>query len=407
MLRYFRRQSDEVFEGGLSVLLRKGRTLATMALVALLVLLVRLVRPVVTVRFGALQSGRIGHFAVNTELYLCERDAGMHHGRTVDVFYHGVRPCNRQLDKMWRRKLRLHQFAKRVDRLNRRLPGASSHAVPVRRYQDRDIHGLIGDTEPHLEFTPQEERLGKQALRDLGIPDGAPFICFHVRDPAYLDATYSYRTWDYHDYRNSSIRNFLPAVEELTRRGYFAIRMGAIVKEALSTAEPKIIDYATKSRTDFLDIYLSAKCQFFIGGPTGLFCVPLIFRRPVANVNWLPLNWARSSNPTELFIPKKLWLRQEHRYMTFREILDSPVGTFSRTEEYDGLDIDVIENTPEEITELALEVDDRHNGAWSTNAEDAELQTRFWALFRQGELHRVIRAHIGADFLRQNQDLLG
>lgn len=61
--------------------------------------------------------------------------------------------------------------------------------------------------------------------------------------------------------------------------------MGVIVKEALNTTNPMIIDYATKSSTDFLDIYLGAKCRFFLGSTGGINAVPRIFQRPVAYVN--------------------------------------------------------------------------------------------------------------------------
>ena len=51
-------------------------------------------------------------------------------------------------------------------------------------------------------------------------------------------------------------------------------------------------------------------------------------------------------------------------------------------------------------------MDERLKGTWQTTEEDEELQQRFWSLFRKSELHGVIKARIGGDFLRQNKDLL-
>lgn len=66
--------------------------------------------------------------------------------------------------------------------------------------------------------------------------------------------------------------------------------MGSKVQKKLTNIDnPKIIDYATKYRSDFADIYLSAKCKFFVGCSAGILCVPYIFHVPViqANVNQL------------------------------------------------------------------------------------------------------------------------
>ena len=79
-------------------------------------------------------------------------------------------------------------------------------------------------------------------------------------------------------------------------------------------------------------------------------------------------------------------------------------------EAYDQRGIDIIDNTPEEITALAVEMDERLNGKWSTTEEDEELQRRFWSIYKVGlqsrygrDHHRVLRARVGAEFLRQNQ----
>jgi putative glycosyltransferase (TIGR04372 family) len=258
----------------------------------------------------------------------------------------------------------------------------------------------------HLSFTPEEERLGLAALRELGIPDDTPFVWFHARDSTYLNAVHPKPNWHYHDYRDSSIHNYVPAAEELTRRGYFAVRMGGIVREALTTTNPMIIDCAMKSRNDFLDIFLGAKCRFALGCPSGITGISMIFRRPVAWVNFIPLGYAPTWGPNDLFIPKKLWLREECRFLTFREILDSGIGWFWKSEQYEQLGIEVMENTPKEITALAVEMDERLKGTWQTTEEDDELQRNFWSLFKPSELHGIIVSRIGAEFLRQNRELL-
>lgn len=402
--------SDQIVknkEGGLFLLTRNLILFLLTPFLVLIVLFIRLLRPLILIRFGELISSRIGHFAANTEVYLCERDLGMHgRQRSLDIFYINSPICNRQLMKMWSRALCISHFAIGLDLINRVLPGGGKHKIQWRLYQSRDIYGILESTKAHIAFTIKEDRIGQELLKKIGITSGSLFVCFLSRDPAYLDTVMPKINTRYHDYRNSDIKNFIPAAEELTRRGYFAVRMGAIVKEPLKITNPRIIDYATKHRTEFLDIFLGAKCRFFLSSGSGIDEIAKLFRKPVAYVNCVPLEYANTWCSDHVFIPKKLWLKREKRLLTFREILGSEVGRFIYSKQYEQMGIEVIENTPEEITSLAVEMDQRLKGEWRASEGDDELQKRFWALFKPSEFNRVFRSRIGAEFLRQNTDLL-
>ena len=387
-------------------MLRRIRFLPFLPLAFLVVLVVRAVRPLVTIRFGPFPSALLGHFAPNTEVYLCERDAGIHGPRGIDVFYYSGKACNVQLKKMWNRILHVSQLVSLPDKLNRWLPGGRSHVIPWRRGDPRDNHGLLRRTQPHLYFTEEEERLGAAYLQRLDIPDGGRFVCFHARDPAFRATVWPERDDGHHRYRNTSILNYLPAAEELARRGYFAFRMGAVVDQPLPATDSKVIDYASNGRSEFLDIYLAAKCRFFLGSASGIDQVSAIFRKPLIYANMVPLKYFPSWIPEDLLIPKKLWLHEEGRYLTFREILNSEIGVFVKTEQYDRLGIQAIENTPEELTSVAIEMDERLNGTWETTEEDEDLQRRFWSLFKPDELNPVFLSRVGTEFLRQNRQLL-
>ena len=51
-------------------------------------------------------------------------------------------------------------------------------------------------------------------------------------------------------------------------------------------------------------------------------------------------------------------------------------------------------------------MDERIKGTWQSTEEEEELQQRFWSLFKPSELNRVFLSRIGAEFLRQNRELL-
>jgi len=410
-VRFMGRQVREVREGGLRVFFRKSWASAMIVLMTPVILVVRALRPIALIRFGLLPSPRMGHFAGNTELYLCERDLGLQNNRAIDIFY--LDPtfvCNTQLKKMWCRILYVSWFARWLDKTNRLLPGCEKHVIPMRD-EDYDFRGVLSQTRVHLCFTPEEERFGRAAVRSIGIPEGSPYVCLFARDSAYLDRLHTYYSrehWRYHDYRDSDILNCIAAAEELARRGYYVVRMGALVQKPLPSTLPQVIDYALNGRTDFLDIFLSAKCSFFLGSTAGLSAIPRAFRRAIAYINFVPLNADHLllGSPGSLFIPKKLWLREERRFMTFREIRDSGVGSILRGDQYESCGIELIENTSEEITSVGVEMDERLKGAWKTTEEDEELQQQFRSLFKPGVDRPDPVMRIGAEFLRQHRALL-
>ena len=420
-VHFIRRQIGEIRNGGPLVLIQKSTpgalkirdallVILTLPLVLPIVIVIRLLNPIIAVRFGPLESSRIGNLAGNTETYLSERDMGIHCGRAVDIFYYSGPISNRQLKKMWDRTKGLHiySFAYHIDMLNRLIPGGKKNMIPWRdANQDRDIYGAFERMPPHISFTPEEEDAGRMAAGRCGIPDGVPFICFHARESAYLNTLFKYRNFRYHNYRDSNIDNFVPAMKEMGRRGYYAVRTGVMAERPLPVDDLFIIDYAAKYRTDFLDIYLGSKCYFYLGDLCGYSSIPMIFRRPLAITNMVPLKYVPSWSDNIVFILKKLWHRKGRHFLTFREILDSEIGSFCHTEKYEKAGIELVENTPDEIIDLAVEMDERIKGAWQTTDEDKELQRRFWTLFKQDEIHKSFLSHVGTKFLRENKELLG
>jgi len=211
--------------------------------------------------------------------------------------------------------------------------------------------------------------------------------------------------WAYHDYRDSDIRNYLKAAEYLASLGIFAIRMGSIVEYPIETSNHRIIDYSTHYRSDFMDIYLSGNCKFFLGCNAGLHCVAQAFGVPVAAANWIPIKEALLSKH-DIFIPMKLWSIEEKRFFTFREIITSGIQDFVRTEEYTNAGIEVVENSPDEILALAKEMNARIDNVWVATEEDRELQQRYRSLFQPGHFSYGFLSRIGTEFLRQNSELL-
>jgi len=385
------------------------------ALAVLLLVVIRLIRPWYLVRIGRLMSERIGHFAANTEMYLCERDAGINvpEKRHVDLFYMTEPISNRQLATMWKRVLITwpRWILAPVLTLNRLIPGGDAHEIGNNTQGDRDVHNLLDRFPPHIAFTPEEEVRGKASLLAMGIAPETPFVCLNVRDNAYLDAAFRTHDWSYHSYRDCDVQNFVLAAEELANRGFFVVRMGARVRAAIKTSHPKVVDYATNGmRNDFMDIYLGAKCTFCISTCSGFDTVPMIFRRPVGYANLLPLGIFFTFSAKFLGITKHHFSRTKDRDLTLSEIFTCDAGFCISASDYESKDIRLIENTPEEIRDLAIEMAERLNGTWRPRQDDEALQCRFWEIFPADAkspdgkpMHGEVRSRFGAAFLRNNQ----
>jgi putative glycosyltransferase (TIGR04372 family) len=357
---------------------------------------------------------------------LAQKIEGKFSSDIIDIVYFYLstsRVANKQYLKMWKRRLHViplifNPLLESIQKKNESLPGGKTIYYEERldftslsnmATNNNITESILKQVNPPISFTSKEETLGQASLRELGIPEGTQFICFHARESVYLDKIYPKRNWSYHDFRDSNIINYLPAVEEMVKRDYYAIRMGSSVKQSLNLGNPQIIDYASNGRwSDFLDIYLSANCRFFILSDTGLSNPPEVFRTSIVYVNdFLFALLNRLSVRNGLFIFKKFYLVKEKRFITFHEILSFKNNGFeySFNNQIDKGEIKVIDNTEEEILSATLEMDDRLKGTWETNEEDEVLQAHFWSLIPKGLL-KSPNCRIGTKFLRKNQDLL-
>ena len=367
-------------------------------------------------------------------LYLSEKVAGEHQGPYLDLFYfvQSINHVNQQWDKMWRRVLPVFPWAKlarSIDRFSQWFPGYNAHRIvysdpqghltleehinymasmdsKIYSTHNQYIECLLGSSQPNIFFTKVEEERGAKELRQLGIPPDNPFICFHNRDSAFLDTMKKGFNWRYHDFRDSSIRNYISAAGEMTKRGYYAVRLGAEVNEKVESTSPKLIDYACSGmRSDFLDIYLSAKCRFILCSDTGMSFPAEVFKRPLVYVNWTYLLRVPVYAKYGLVIFKKFHLKNKNRYMSFSEMMNLEFGGIDTNEKFTRMNLELEENTPEEIHSVTVEMDERLNGTWQTTEEDEELQERFWAIFGPDKL-KSPDLRIGTEYLRQNKDLL-
>jgi putative glycosyltransferase (TIGR04372 family) len=373
-------------------------------------LVIRGIRPIILVRLGGFISERIGHFAGNTELYLCEIDAAINcpEGKFVDLWYHNWPISNHYLGKMWGSVIKIGPslLLASIDRINLLVPGGEIHRIGLNTFLDRDVHNLFDKYPPHLSFSDDEHERGRKELSRFGVPADAKFVCVIVRDSSYLNSALPWTNWSRHDHRDCNIANYYLAAEALAERGYYVFRMGVKVHSKFETNNERIIDYANSGMgSDFMDVYLGAHCSFCISTTTGFDAIPYVFRRPIVFTDMVPLFHVHTFSSRYLSTAKKYWSEGDQRFLSFREMLE-PRFENMLAGEFQRLGIKMVESSPEEICDVVLEMESMISGTWQSSVNDEELQKQFWNIFPKGVLHGEFRGRIGRGYLRSNSDLL-
>jgi putative glycosyltransferase (TIGR04372 family) len=420
---------NQIKKGGIKTLLKKLISLFFIFLQLPVYLIsvpifviITLIKPWYLIRWNSLYSSRLGHFTVCTELYCCERDANINFPKQKykDFFYLSKFISNKTLEKMWRRSLTIlpSWLLKPIHKISNffysLLGKKNIHEINNISTSDRDIHNLFEKSNTHISFTENEEIKGKKILEKFGLLKDAKFVCLIVRDKGYLSRNSEYANsarWDYHDYRNCDIDKYVLASEELASRGYYVFRVGTHVEKPLKSKNIKIIDYANSElRSDFMDIYLGAKCSFCVSTATGFDGIPVMFRKPIASIV-VPLGSILVDSKKNLSLTKHHINKLTKKELSISEIFSSNVATSFRTEEFKNNNVVLQENTPEEIRDLVIEMDERINKNWKETDEDILLQENFWSIFKKNmgtNLHQKenekFKEKFSAKYLRDNKN---
>ena len=353
----------------------------------------------VLVRFGTFWHSRLGHMIGNTECYLCERDAGLQ-PKAFDIWFPDpAKDANPVISGKYRNLLHVWPawLARPVFAVNGLDPRWQKHIV-VTKQVDRDTLGLWEKHAPHIGFTEREERRGNSLLRSLGIPSGALFACLMVRDGSYLARRFPKADFSYHDYRDADISDYIPTAVELIRRGYYVVRMGAIVGKPLLAKHSMIIDYPARGRTAFGDLYLGAKCAFCVGTPAGFTAIPAVFNRPLALTDCVPLEYALTWGRGVM-----TWKHHEKegRRLGVREICSSGLGLATFSQLFEQQRVKLVNNSAQEIYECAMECAIRtETGDWGGETQDAFWDNFPTSMVNGSSVNGVKRIRIGAEFLK-------
>ena len=363
-----------------------------------------MLRPFIHIKIGSIITERIGHLALNVDTFV-RRKKQNPSDRAVYILL-AYDPCNRPLLEMWRKHIRIiESFVLRslfleVENLWRKTPFYEPLEMMANEYE------LYQETNPVLEFTDEQERDGRAGLVSMGIdPDKDWFVCVFARSSKYLEEAYPNIDWSYHNFRDADINNFIPAIQAIIDRGGYVLRVGSAEKEELSFKHPKFIEYSVHHRTEFLDIYLMAKCRFVLGTTSGICDVAMIFDVPRVGVNWAHMGNAPHGKKN-IYIPK--WIidsasQKPYSYKTYFQRVVEDRRLSSNIHHIHQSGFNFKENSPEEIVEVTKEMMDRLEKGWEVPAkEDEKLMDVYFDSLPAEHWSSSVRTPIGLAFLKRN-----
>jgi putative glycosyltransferase (TIGR04372 family) len=257
-----------------------------------------------------------------------------------------------------------------------------------------------GNRPPIFRVSDELLEKGYKALAEMGVPEGAWFVPVHARDGIFAPTVEHV-----YDYRNCKISNYDAAVEAIIARGGWCIRMGE--KGTPPIRERKgVINYPdTHFKSDWMDVFLCNQARFFLGNTSGLKMISTISGVPCAAANMIPHDCAFGFLLSDISIPKLLRLA-DGRMPTFKEVFASEISRYHDSRQFQEAGITLIENSPQEIRDLAIEMLDALDGKAQRTAEDEARQEAFRGLLTPIHHSCGTVSRIGTAFLREYMHLL-
>lgn len=353
-------------------------------------------------------TDRIGHLALEPDSLLKDVEMGRVPRRRRFLLALPHRVANQHLLSYWEARIpvvrgRLPGFVlESMTRWGLMREDVSRYLLAVHHAQEAyRVHAEWDPRPPLLTLTPEDRAWGEEQLRRLGIPEGAWFVCVHVREPGFSPVDE-----ELHAHRNGDIDATVPAMREIVRRGGWVVRIGDPTMKRLPPL-PGVVDYAHHpAKSDRLDVVLCASARFILGNTSGIALVGTVFGVPCAVANLIPIPtlWF---GPRDIGIPKFLWSLALGRYLRLDEIMGGEVAGYRYAALYRDAGLRVEDNDAVDVEALACEMMERLEGRYVETAPDRERKRYVASLFRPVHYAYGSAATFGASFLRRHAERLG
>ncbi len=403
MLKYFKGRS-------FGYILRHVLAAPLALLIWLCIEVVNIFRPVFIV--GLSYKGRITQYMAPMELHL--RNANQLNKKYTMIFVMPATTPNEAVRTIYRR------YALIIDshflRIIRSAFGMLSVLLKQRFTPELTDWVHLWQLEPATTLTDEELKFGDHLRQSLGIPRDAPYVCLGLKEAAYYASITKESGYGQdlshqaNDSRNVDIANYILAATHLANLGIYVVRVGSVVTAPLPKNRHKfIIDYATEARSELGDLVLGANCKFSVCGATGVWVFTASRNRPIVNCDQYDLGYKKdllSQGAPSVWVLRILRRTHLSQLVMFHEMAAGG-KKWSDDKLLTSLGLEPVPNTPEEILDAVIEMNDWVDGKLELSEHDEELQTKFYNCYPpETRLEKNPLVRISPSFLRKYQDLL-
>jgi len=371
---------------------------------------VNIFRPVYIV--GLSYKGRITQYMAPMELHL--RQANQTQKKYLMIFVLPAATPNEAVRTIYRRYSLI--IDSHFPQVLRSAFAMLSEVLKHRFTPELQEHHLLWSLAPATTLNESEIKFNETLMHQLGIPDGTEYVCLGVKEAAYyasITPNAGYGQDMRHqaiDSRNVEIANYMLAANHLANLGIYVVRVGSVVSSPLpKDRHPMIIDYAIEARSELGDVVLGANCKYFINGVSGAFIFGSAFNKPTVESDHYEFGFTNdriSSSSMIIIIFRLLFKKTRSQLVEFREIAAGG-QKWADDKLLNQLGLEPIPNTPEEILNAVIEMNDWLDGKLVLSDFDEELQTKFYNCYPpETRLEKNPKVKISPSFLRKYQDLL-
>lgn len=248
------------------------------------------------------------------------------------------------------------------------------------KYRDCSATFLIDVGTPLLSFSSELEQYAKKKMQQMGIR--GDYICIHAREVATKTNNFisAYADTSIID---ADINTYNQACRYMQKQHCQLVRIGK--DESKKCEIDGVIDYANNFYDELMDFYLVAKCKFLIGGMAGIVAVAPFWGRPALITNALSFCYGKESLPRteyDLYIPKKFYSKRKKRLLNLYESWDVSFKCDRFNKRFEEEEVEIINNTEEEILNATIEMNERLDHVWIQTEEEKKCMEKYWEIIK-------------------------
>lgn len=349
----------------------------------LILFFIKLFSPLILIKFGIYKrANRLGHFTADINCLIKEN---LNKKNILNIVGLDSEPANKEVYKLFSKKiiflpvwfispflvLKYLKFLK-----------FDKHFIKFNYFTGFD-YSKNKSTE-HINFN---EKKGYEFFKRKNIDlTKNKFVLIYSRDQNYLSTLTEKNnelSFDHSEFRNSDIENLKLTAQYLEKKGYYVFRFGKKMKSKISYSSKKIIDYSFDYQSDYLDLFLSKNCEFFIGNASGAESIARMYNRPVLITNLIPIGVA--CNKDSLYFPifKKFFCNDKKNYISLNEIYEKNLFLEYEGKNYKKKNISLIENNEIEILEATKEFIKFLDNKYEENETNLEFKKKYMKIIKK------------------------